>query len=95
MIEVHFEDTGQIVKTSEGRRFIDICDEFETPVFFGCRSASCATCLIEVVQGLENLSPMTDAEDALLSIVAEDNPQARLACQCKINGPISVKVLEQ
>lgn len=94
MIELTFEDTGKTVRTAAGRRFIDICDEFDTPVFFGCRSASCATCLIEVTEGMDNLTPRTEEEEVLLEIVAEDNAQARLACQCVVNGPVTVKTLE-
>lgn len=48
----------------------------------------CGTCIVEVIAGLENLSPRTDVENRML----KKRPSTyRLACQSLINGPISVK----
>ncbi|MBE9126323.1 MULTISPECIES: 2Fe-2S iron-sulfur cluster-binding protein [unclassified Coleofasciculus] len=48
----------------------------------------CGTCIVEVVEGIENLSPRTDAEKRKL----KKKPDTyRLACQTLVNGPISVK----
>lgn len=93
-ISIVFEDTKETITTESGRKFVDICDEFDSPILFGCRACSCATCLIEVTAGLENLSPVTEKEKILLSVMTEDNSQARLACQCILNGSVSVKTLE-
>ncbi len=48
----------------------------------------CATCLVEVVEGLENLSPKTAFEERKLKRKPENY---RLACQVLVNGPVSVK----
>lgn len=48
----------------------------------------CATCIVEIVEGLENLSEKTDFENRRLK-KRPDN--YRLACQTLVNGPISVK----
>lgn len=93
MIEIHFEDSARTIRVEAGRVFTEICDDYDTPIFFGCRAASCATCLIEVTQGLEHLSPITDGEEVILSLMAQGNSRARLACQCRVNGSIAVKVL--
>ncbi|WP_287128510.1 2Fe-2S iron-sulfur cluster-binding protein [Candidatus Cyanaurora vandensis] len=92
-VNLYFEDTSKTITVESGRRFMEICDEYDSPVFFGCRAASCATCLVEITAGLENLTPITPDEEVLLSILAEGNPKARLACQCVVNGSIAVKVL--
>ena len=94
LISISFEDNQQNIKTEPGRKLLDICDEFNSPILFGCRACSCSTCLIEVLQGSENLSPITESEQVLLSVMAEDNNQARLACQCIVNGSISIRNLE-
>ena len=47
----------------------------------------CGTCIVEVVEGLENLSPRTEAENRKLKKKPENY---RLACQALVNGPISV-----
>lgn len=48
----------------------------------------CGTCIVEIVEGMENLSPRTDFEERKL----KKKPQNyRLACQTVVNGPVSVK----
>lgn len=47
----------------------------------------CGCCAVEVVEGTENLSPRTDAENKLLKKKPENY---RLACQTLVNGPVSV-----
>lgn len=47
----------------------------------------CGTCIVEIVEGLENVSPRTDIENRKL----KKKPDTyRLACQTLVNGPISV-----
>ncbi|MBD1921464.1 (2Fe-2S)-binding protein [Microcoleus sp. FACHB-831] len=48
----------------------------------------CATCIVEIVEGIDNLSPKTDFEQRKLKKKPENY---RLACQTLVNGPISVK----
>ncbi|MBZ8178601.1 MAG: 2Fe-2S iron-sulfur cluster-binding protein [Oscillatoria sp. PMC 1051.18] len=47
----------------------------------------CGTCLVEVVEGMENLSPRTEAEKQKLK-KRPDN--YRLACQTSVNGSVSI-----
>jgi len=76
-----------------GAKFTEICDRYDTPLLLGCRACSCGTCLVEVIQGMKNLSLPTESEIVLLSILAEDNPQARLACQCAVFGSVALRLL--
>jgi ferredoxin len=48
----------------------------------------CGTCIVEIVEGMENLSPKTDFEQRKLKRKPESY---RLACQTLVNGPVSVK----
>jgi ferredoxin len=48
----------------------------------------CGTCIVEIVQGMENLSPRTDVENKKLKKKPESY---RLACQTLVNGAVSVK----
>lgn len=47
----------------------------------------CGTCLVEIVEGMENLSPRTDVENQKLK---KKPATYRLACQTLVNGPVSV-----
>jgi ferredoxin len=48
----------------------------------------CGTCIVEIVEGMENLSPRTEVENRKLKKKPETY---RLACQTLVNGPTSVK----
>ncbi|MBK4729050.1 (2Fe-2S)-binding protein [Oxynema sp. CENA135] len=48
----------------------------------------CGTCVVEIVEGMENLSPRTPVENQKLKKKPENY---RLACQTLVNGPVSVK----
>ncbi|WP_026731793.1 2Fe-2S iron-sulfur cluster-binding protein [Fischerella sp. PCC 9605] len=47
----------------------------------------CGTCIVEIVEGKENLSPPTDVEKRFLK---KKPANYRLACQTLVNGPVSV-----
>jgi ferredoxin len=48
----------------------------------------CGTCIVEIVEGMENLSPRTEVENRKL----KKKPDSyRLACQTLVNGSVSVK----
>lgn len=48
----------------------------------------CGTCIVEVVDGIENLSPRTEVEKRKL----KKRPDSyRLACQALVNGPVIIK----
>jgi ferredoxin len=48
----------------------------------------CGTCIVEIVEGMENLSPLTETEKKKL----KKKPDTyRLACQTLIQGPVTVK----
>ncbi len=56
---------------------------------FNCGGyGQCGTCVVEVVEGMENLSPRTDAEKRKLK---RKPGTYRLACQTLVNGPVCIK----
>jgi ferredoxin len=57
-------------------------------------SCECGQCYVTVLEGEENLSPMTDIERRRLSEgMMAGRPHVRLACQTFVNGPTIVKRL--
>jgi ferredoxin len=48
---------------------------------------NCGTCIVEIVEGMENLSQRTDTENRMLKKKPENY---RLACQTVVNGAVSV-----
>jgi len=47
----------------------------------------CATCIVEIVSGMDNLSPKTNFEEKKLKKKPDNY---RLACQTLVNGSVSV-----
>jgi adenylate cyclase len=55
-------------------------------------NARCSTCRVAVLQGLQNCSPRTDAEELIAEHLAF-KPMIRLACQTRVMGPMSARRL--
>jgi ferredoxin len=47
----------------------------------------CGTCVVEIVEGMDNLSPRTPVEEQKLR---KKPATYRLACQTLVNGPVSI-----
>ena len=50
-------------------------------------AGQCTTCVVQITEGLENLSPRTDLENRKFKNKPDNY---RLACQTVVNGPVSV-----
>lgn len=48
----------------------------------------CGSCIVEITEGSDNLSPRTPVEEKKLK---KRPPNYRLACQTLVNGPVVVK----
>lgn len=81
------------VEVKEGYSLIDLSEEHDTSILFGCRDGACGACMIRVMEGQESLSPMKDDERDFLETMAAE-PEERLACQCKVYGDIKIEVSE-
>jgi 2Fe-2S ferredoxin len=77
------------VEAPGGDELLDLCDAVLAPIPFSCRSASCATCQIEVMAGQELLEAPEEAEQELLEILGAPENH-RLACQVKVRAGAGV-----
>lgn len=73
-----FEDTSEEYAVKDGEPIAEACEEAGVP--FACTEGVCGTCVIEVKEGMENLSEFTQEEEDFLG----DMENERLACQCKL-----------
>jgi len=86
MAKLIFEDTDDETDLPDGSPIADACEEAGVP--FACTEGVCGTCVIEVTEGMDNLSEFNEAEADFLG---EKNCE-RLACQCKIlHGCVKIK----
>lgn len=85
MARVVFPQDNIEVDVQDGSRLQDAIDNSGADIPFGCREGNCATCMIEVKEGMEFLNDPTAAEK--VTLLAEELEQnIRLACQCRVSG---------
>ena len=93
MPKVHITTDDKIIEVPDDYQLIELCEEHDTSILFGCRDGACGACMIRVLEGAENISPMKDDErDFLETMAAEENE--RLACQCRVRGDVKIEVSE-
>ena len=78
MAKIIFMSSNQEKETPDGEPIRDALEEGGVP--FGCKDGICGTCMLEVEEGMENLSEKNDKEMDLVG----DDKKMRLGCQCKI-----------
>lgn len=84
MARIRFEPSGFETDALVGAVIVDLTDEHPAAeVPYSCRSASCGTCRVEVIEGLEALSPIEDDEREVLEVF-EGADNVRLCCQIRL-----------
>lgn len=77
MAQLKFRNNDEEVELPDGSKIAEACEEAGVP--FACTEGVCGTCVVEVVEGHENLSTPTQEEKDFLG---DDTCNERLACQC-------------
>lgn len=86
MAKLIIEDTNEEFELENNSSIAGPCEEAGVP--FACTEGVCGTCVIEVTEGMENLSEFNEAEADFLG----EEETERLACQCKIKkGTVKIK----
>jgi ferredoxin len=75
------------INVKPGKTIQDIVEASGSALPFGCRDGECGTCIVTIESGMEFLSDVTDKEKAVMKMLNEANPKARLSCQMKIAHP--------
>jgi ferredoxin len=80
MAKIIFNDTQEETDLPDDSPIIEACEAAGVP--FACTEGVCGTCVIMVLEGMENLSEFNQAEEDFLG----EMDQERLACQCRLKG---------
>ncbi|MFB6246416.1 MAG: 2Fe-2S iron-sulfur cluster-binding protein [Candidatus Pacearchaeota archaeon] len=84
MAKIVDKETGDEIEVQDGEKIKDACEELGVP--FGCTNGICGTCMIDIIEGAENLTELTEQEYDL-----KRDKNHRLACQCRIkSGKVTV-----
>ncbi|OGY88043.1 MAG: hypothetical protein A2233_04725 [Candidatus Kerfeldbacteria bacterium RIFOXYA2_FULL_38_24] len=89
MPKVNFKDDDLIVEAEIGANLKEVAQAEGASIPFGCEQGVCGTCLVKIVEGEENVSDVSDQEKETLESMGAE-PGERLACQCQIEGDITV-----
>jgi len=70
---------GESIEVPDGSPILEACEDLGVP--FGCQAGECATCVILIQDGMENLEERS-APEVIMGL--RDNE--RLACQTRIRS---------
>ncbi len=93
MAQVTFIQNGQstTVTAQDGQTLLQAALDNGINLDHACGgNGVCTTCMVKVDEGVENLSPVTDAEE-MMGIA--DDPGMRLGCQAQIQGDTTVEIM--
>lgn len=87
MANLKFGHNNEEVELEDNSPIAEVCEEAGVP--FACTEGVCGTCVIEIEEGGENLTPPTQEEEDFLG---SGCCRERLACQCKIKqGTVKIR----
>ena len=99
MAVIKFLEEGKEVVAADGAnlRYKAMENDIDIYTFVGkmmnCGGyGQCGTCIVEVVDGMGNLSPRTEVEKRKLKKYPDSY---RLSCQTMVNGPVSIRTKPQ
>jgi ferredoxin len=91
MHKVHISTTGESFQLPHNAHLSDAAELQLAGLMFGCRAGVCGICVIEVVDGMQNLSRPEDEETCFLSLLGHEPEKKRLACQCRLQGDVTIR----
>lgn len=88
--KITFANSDHVAEVARGTRIVEAAEKVGANMVFGCRENDCGDCMVEVLSGIENLSPPSPLETKLLreKFAKASN---RLACQAMIWGDVTVR----
>ena len=84
MGKLFFESDDSSEDIPDGSRILDACKK--NGVNFACQDGLCGSCVIQITEGQENLTPPTLEEEDFFGNFFKNE---RLACQCALNCGIA------
>ena len=91
---VRFLPSAKEVTVKEGESLLDIALAHGIEIQHACGGfCACTTCHCEVMEGNANLQAPDEDELERLSILDERTDHSRLACQAKVKGNVTVRIV--
>jgi NADPH-dependent 2,4-dienoyl-CoA reductase/sulfur reductase-like enzyme/ferredoxin len=91
-IEVAFADSDVRVLAEAGRTLLEVAESNDRAIESGCRMGMCGSDPVLILEGMDNLAPMGGEERETLQRLGFKDGNVRLACMCRVRGPVSVSL---
>jgi 2Fe-2S ferredoxin len=94
MPKITFLPSGKSVEAKVGDSLLDIALANDISIQHACGGfCACTTCHCEVLEGAGNLLAPDDDESERLEVMEERTEKSRLGCQSKVQGDVTVRVV--
>ena len=94
MPKVTFFPSKKVVDASVGEALLDVALNHGISIQHACGGfCACTTCHCEILSGVENVLPAQEDELERLEVLDGRLANSRLACQSKIKGDVSVRIV--
>lgn len=81
MLKITLEPEVEVLECEPGSTLVELSEEQELGILFGCRKGACGSCLISVDPNSNGFLPAKEIEQQFLRKL-QATPHQRLACQC-------------
>ncbi|MEL7119958.1 MAG: adenylate/guanylate cyclase domain-containing protein [Bacteroidota bacterium] len=90
---IHYAGINQEISSTKGNSILEASISNKITHLHECGGhGKCTTCRVRIIDGVQNVSPKTLKEKQMAKLRKWD-PSVRLACQCYINGDVSIQRL--
>jgi 2Fe-2S ferredoxin len=91
MLTIYLPQLNKSLQCKKGENLFRFLRENQVPVASSCKGAGvCGKCVMQVVKGMENLSPV-EALEKTLHEKYELRPDQRISCQTEVHGDIELR----
>lgn len=93
MPKVTLKNTGETVEVTKGANLLAVSEKNGWPISNGCGTGFCGACMVKIIDGIQNVNPVTETEKGTLEAMSMNDGTKRLACQVIINGDVTIQAM--
>jgi ferredoxin len=91
---VTFEGLGITLPINASQTILEVADEGDVDLDYECWIGKCGADLIQILEGRENLSEVSEQEGKTIKRKGAEPGEFRLACMTRCSGPVVVRAVD-